>query len=185
LAKARNKAAFLDRDGTIARDVPYCSRPEDFELLPKVPEAIKLLNDNGFKVVIITNQSGIGRGFFTEDMLAKIHRKMLDELKKSGSVIDAIYYCPHQPDDNCECRKPKPTMILQAARDLAIDLQKSFFIGDTDSDVEAGEKVGCHTIRINTAFSIDAKRQAADFVCADLYAGAQWIIDQTKQRSRK
>ena len=185
MAKARNKAVFLDRDGTIAHDVPYCSRPEDFELLPRVPEAIKLLNDNGFKVVVITNQSGIGRGYFTEDMLAKIHLKMLNELKKSSAVIDAIYYCPHHPNDKCECRKPKPAMILQAARDLDINLQESFFIGDSSLDIEAGNRAGCHPIRIHATPSLDINGQDADFMCADLYAGVQWIMAQIKLKSRK
>jgi len=124
-----HKAVFLDRDGTIAKDVPYCSRPEDFELLPGVAEGIKLLNERGFKVVIITNQSGIARGYFTEGMLASIHDKMQKELAKHGAHVDAIYYCPHHPDNNCECRKPKPKMVLQAAIDLDIDLSQSYVIG--------------------------------------------------------
>ena len=186
MAKARNKAVFLDRDGTISRDVPYCSRPEDFDLLPMVAEAIKLLNDHGFKVVVITNQSGVGRGYFTEDMLARIHRKMLGELTKKGAVIDAIYYCPHHPNDNCECRKPKPAMILQAARDLDIDLRQSYFIGDSDLDVNAGKMAGCSTTRIDTGLEGVARESVADFVCPDLYAGAKWVIAQTGiPRSRK
>jgi histidinol-phosphate phosphatase family protein len=151
-----------------------------------VAEAIKLLNNHGFKVVVITNQSGVGRGYFTESMLAKIHQKMLGELGKSGVVIDAIYYCPHHPDDNCECRKPKPTMILQAAHDLNVDLRQSYFIGDSDLDVEAGKNAGCSTIRINTELEVVNKKSLADFVCTDLYAGANWVIAQTgAPRSRK
>lgn len=185
MAKARNRAIFLDRDGTIARDVPYCSRPEDFELLPMVKEAIKLLGDHGFKVIVITNQSGVGRGYFTEDMLAKIHGKMLDELRKSGVIIDAIYYCPHHPDDNCQCRKPKPTMILQAAHDLNIDLQKSFFIGDSDLDVEAGSKAGCLTVQIANANETDNKTSShtPDATLPDLYEAAKWIISSAAQKS--
>jgi histidinol-phosphate phosphatase family protein len=138
-----HKAVFLDRDGTIARDVPYCSRPEDFELLPGVTEGIRLLNEHGFKVVVITNQSGIARGYFTEEMLARIHDKMQKELAKHGAHVDAIYYCPHHPDDNCECRKPKPKMVLQAARDLDIDLSQSYVIGDGEMDVELARQAGC------------------------------------------
>lgn len=94
----RNRAIFLDRDGTIARDVHYCRRVEDFELLPTVPQAIKLLNANGFKMVVITNQSGIARGgYFTEETLAQIHKKMEEELAEYGAHVDAIYYCPHYP----------------------------------------------------------------------------------------
>ena len=138
-----HKAVFLDRDGTIARDVPYCSRPEDFELLPGVAEGIKLLNEHGFKVVVVTNQSGIARGYFTEGMLAKIHDKMITQLADHGAHVDAIYYCPHQPDDNCECRKPKPKMVLQAAIDLDIELGESYVIGDSEMDVELARRAGC------------------------------------------
>ena len=104
------RAVFLDRDGTIARDVPYCSRPEDLELLPGVGEAIRLLNEHGFMVVIITNQSGIARGYFTEEMLERIHQKLKNDLAKSGAHVDAIYYCPHHPGEGCDCRKPKPAL---------------------------------------------------------------------------
>ena len=185
MAKARNKAVFLDRDGTIARDVPYCSRPEDFELLPRVAEAIKLLNDSGFKVVVITNQSGIGRGYFTEDMLGKIHHKMLNELNSSGAVIDAIYYCSHHPDDDCECRKPKPAMILQAAHDLDIDLCQSYFIGDKDLDVEAGKNARCLTVHIAIANENSDKttRYKPDATLPDLYEAARWVITRATQQS--
>jgi histidinol-phosphate phosphatase family protein len=179
LAKARNKAVFLDRDGTISRDVPYCSCPEDFELLPMVAEAIKLLNEHGFKMVIVTNQSGVGRGYFTEDMLAQIHRKMLDELTKSGAVIDKIYYCPHHPDDNCKCRKPKPAMILQAARDLHIDLRESFFVGDSGLDIEAGKRAGCRAVLIAAEVRKDNDKLvqfSPDAVFPSLYEAANWLI---------
>ena len=138
-----HKAVFLDRDGTIARDVPYCSRPEDFELLPDAAEGIKLLNEHGFKVVIVTNQSGIARGYFTEVILARIHEKMVTELAEQGAHIDAIYYCPHHPDDNCDCRKPKPKMVIHAAQDLDIDLSQSYVIGDSEIDTELARQAGC------------------------------------------
>jgi len=118
-----NKAVFLDRDGTIAMDVHYCRRPEDFELLPTVPEAISLLNENGFMVVVITNQSGIARGYFTEETLAQIHQKMTGELAKYDARVDAIYYCPHHPDDGCQCRKPKTALFFRAAKELNIDFK--------------------------------------------------------------
>jgi histidinol-phosphate phosphatase family protein len=137
------KAVFLDRDGTIARDVPYCSRPEDFELLPGAADGIKLLNEHGFKVVVVTNQSGIARGYFTEGTLAEIHDKMITLLAEHGAHVDAIYYCPHHPDDNCDCRKPKPKMVLQAAIDLDIDLSQSYVIGDNEMDVELARHAGC------------------------------------------
>jgi len=178
LAKARNKAVFLDRDGTISRDVPYCSRPEDFELLPMVAEAIKLLNDHGLKVIVVTNQSGVGRGYFTEDMLAQIHQKMVDELAKTGAFVDAIYYCPHHPDENCECRKPKPKMILQAARDLDINIRRSYFVGDSDLDIEAGKRAGCRTVLVKTSNGNASilEQHLPDVVVVNLFEAATWII---------
>lgn len=145
-----NKAVFLDRDGTIARDVHYCRQVEDFELLPGVPEAIRMLNENGFKVVVITNQSGIARGYFTEDTLAQIHQKMKDELAKHGAWVDAIYYCPHHPDDNCECRKPKTALFHKAAKDYNIDLKASHAVGDMAIDIEAGKALGLRTALVTT-----------------------------------
>jgi histidinol-phosphate phosphatase family protein len=138
-----HRAVFLDRDGTISRDVPYCSQPDDFELLSGAAEGIKLLNEYGFKVVVVTNQSGIARGYFTEGMLARIHDKMQKELAKHGARVDAIYYCPHHPDENCGCRKPKPKMVLQASLDLDIDLSQSYVIGDSEMDVELARQAGC------------------------------------------
>lgn len=138
-----NKAVFIDRDGTVNRDVLYCSCPEDFELLPDVAEGISLLNKHGFKVIVVTNQSGIARGYFTEQTLAKVHDKMRGDLAKYNARIDAIYYCPHHPDDNCECRKPQPKMLFRAASELDIDLRQSYVIGDSDMDVEMGRRAGC------------------------------------------
>ncbi len=138
-----NRAVFIDRDGTISRDVPYCSRPEDLELLPGVEEGVRHLNKNGFKVIVITNQSGIARGYFTEETLAKIHEKMSKDLERAGAHIDGIYYCPHHPEEGCECRKPKPTLLLRAASDLAVDLGQSYVIGDRLMDVEMGRRGGC------------------------------------------
>jgi len=141
--KNKNKAVFIDRDDTIAKDVPYCSRPEDFELLPEVPEAISALNRNGYKVVVITNQSGIARGYFTEETLNLIHKKMIQDLNSKGAHIDGVYYCPHHPDDNCDCRKPKPKLIHLAAKDLNIDVSQSYMIGDKQLDMDFSRNAGC------------------------------------------
>ena len=143
-----SKAVFLDRDGTMAENVNYCSSPDDFELFPSTGQAIKLFKDMGFKVIVITNQSGIARGYFTEDTLTKIHSKMMCELAKDDVQLDAIYYCSHHPDDNCECRKPKPKLILQAAKDFDIDLAHSCMIGDFQSDITLGKAVNCMTMLI-------------------------------------
>jgi len=172
-----NKAVFLDRDGTIAKDVPYCSRPEDFILLPGAAEGIRLLNKHGFKVVIITNQSGIARGYFTEEMLSRIHDKMRRDLAKSSAHVDAIYYCPHHPDDHCECRKPKPKMLLQAASDLNIDLGKSYVIGDKNIDIEMGENAGCQTILIAEGNKeTDKQAPCPDYTASSIDDAARWTI---------
>ena len=138
-------AVFLDRDGTVNRDVHYCSRPDDFELLPNVAEAIKLLNDNHIKVIMITNQSGIARGYFTEEALDDIHAKMRAILIREGAHIDAIYYCPHHPSDDCNCRKPKVGLALKAIEKYKIRIKKSFVIGDSEVDRELAEAIGCQS----------------------------------------
>ncbi|MBA7502773.1 D-glycero-beta-D-manno-heptose-1,7-bisphosphate 7-phosphatase [subsurface metagenome] len=183
------KAVFLDRDGTTARDVHYCRKPEDFELLPTVPEAIRLLNENGFKVVVITNQSGIARGYFTEETLAQIHQKMTGELAKYGAWVDAIYYCPHHPDDGCECRKPKTALFHKAAEELNIDFKLSYVVGDMQMDIDAGKALGCKTVLVTTGpqplvsspkspvSSPQPPIASPDYTARNLLESARWIVD--------
>ena len=173
-----NRAVFVDRDGTMAKDVSYCSRPEDFELLPNTAEAISLLNQHGFKVIMITNQSGIARGYFTEEMLAKIHEKMKSELAKEGAWVDAIYYCPHHPDDKCQCRKPKPKLALQAAKDHDIELKGSLVVGDLQMDIDLGKAIGCRTILIGTAPPMNGEAAKSDIVVSDLLKAAKVIVKE-------
>ena len=178
-----SSAVFLDRDGTIARDVHYCSRPEDLELLPTVGEGIRLLNENRFKVVIITNQSGIARGYFTEQMLGKIHQKMRGDLAQYGAHIDAIYYCPHHPDEGCECRKPKPQLAYQAINDLQIDCQQSYVIGDRLMDVELARAIGCKSVMILNDLGKSELEDCdifPDYIAPDLELAARWIIQQRR-----
>lgn len=141
---------FLDRDGVINvnRD-DYVKSWDEFEFITGAKEAIKLLNDNNYWVIIITNQSPIGRGIFSHERLREIHELMLNELADTGAHIDAIYYCPHSPDDNCECRKPKPGLLFQAADELGIDLKRSWFIGDSEGDFQAGESAGCKIFKVS------------------------------------
>lgn len=174
-----NRAVFLDRDGTMAKDVHYCRRPEDFKLFPNTAKAIKLLNEHGFKVIVVTNQSGIARGYFTEETLAQIHEKMKSDLAKEGAWIDGIYYCPHHPDDNCDCRKPKPKLVLQAVRERDIELKHSFVVGDLEMDVKLGRAVGCRTILILPNHeNADREQKAPDYTTVDLYDAAVWIVSQ-------
>src|SRR5664279_3200557 len=132
-----NEAAFLDRDGVINKKAPddgYITRWEDFEFLPGVADAIALLNRAGFLVIVITNQRGIARGLFSLADLTRIHVNMSEKLAVSGAHLDAIYFCPHDKDPPCACRKPAPGMLLAAAAEHNIDLKKSWMIGDSDSD---------------------------------------------------
>lgn len=176
-----NRAVFLDRDGTIAPDVNYCSRPEDFELFPDVPQSIRMLNESGFKTVIITNQSGIARGYFTEETLALIHQKMKDELARGGASVDAIYYCPHHPDEGCDCRKPRTALFRRAARDLNIDFLSSFMIGDMEIDIKAGQEIGCKTVLVTTGpQGYHGILDQPDYTADSLITAARWILGNMK-----
>ncbi len=150
------KAIFLDRDGTLIEDKGFVYKKEDLELLPGAVEAIKLANDSGFIVVVVTNQSGVARGYFTEDDVRRFHAYLSQFLKQRKARIDAFYYCPHHPEatisayrKKCLCRKPQPGMLLQASADLQIDLHQSWMVGDSPRDVEAGKRAGCKTILLN------------------------------------
>ena len=142
----KHKTIFLDRDGVInkKRD-DYVKTPDELEILPD-SKILKLLQDKDFKLVIITNQSMIGRKISSIENLKLIHDKLRNELKCYGIKIDKIYYCPHRPDENCTCRKPKPGLILQAAQYHKVDLKNSFFIGDSKTDMKAAEAAGCKGI---------------------------------------
>ncbi len=141
-----NKAIFFDRDGTLNVDVNYLHRKEDFEWMPGAIEAIRYANETGFLVIVVTNQSGVARGFFPESDVTKLHDFMNDELKKHGAHIDAFYYCPHLPDGkikkyaiSCDCRKPRPGLIERAVKEHDIDRASSLLIGDGDRDIKSAE----------------------------------------------
>jgi D-sedoheptulose 7-phosphate isomerase len=143
------KAVLIDRDDTIAKDVPYCSRPEDLHLFDGVPQAIADLNRAGYLVIVVTNQSGVARGLFDEEMLRRIHEKMKRDVEAGGGRIDAIYHCPHLPDAGCGCRKPATGMAIRAINEWGIDTGSSWVVGDRDHDVEMGRKIGCRTIQVS------------------------------------
>lgn len=147
----KQKAIFIDRDGVINFNrEDYVKSWAEFEFIPGAKDAIKHINETDFLLIIITNQSPIGRGIFTQDILDGIHKNMLEELFEHGCYVDAIYFCPHKPDDDCSCRKPKPGLILEAADDFKIDLPSSWMLGDSDSDLEAGSEVGCKTKKVTS-----------------------------------
>lgn len=145
------KYIFLDRDGTLNVRPPkacYIEKPEDFVWLPGARQAVKELKDAGYEIILISNQPGIARGRLTEGTLERIHEKMQAELREVGACIDHIYYCPHDWDEGCDCRKPKPGMLHQAQRDLSLDLTKCWMLGDDERDMHAGGDAGCHCMYI-------------------------------------
>lgn len=148
------KALFIDRDGVInkRRMADYVKRTEEFEFLPEIFEVLPLIHAAGYLAIVITNQRGIGRGLMNEADLEEIHRTMQQQLReRTGHTFDAIYYCPHDHADACACRKPLPGMILQAAARFEIDLERSWMVGDSESDIDAGIAAGCRTARIHPA----------------------------------
>jgi D-glycero-D-manno-heptose 1,7-bisphosphate phosphatase len=155
----RQIGAFLDRDGTINEEVDYLRTPEQLRLIAGAGPAIRSLNQHGILTCVISNQSGIARGFLTENDLIPIHAKLEEELRVSHARVDRIYYCPHHPTEGrppynvtCECRKPAPGMLLQGAKELGIDLGRSFVAGDRIVDVQAGKAVGATTILVLTGY---------------------------------
>ena len=149
----KRSAVFLDRDGTLIEDVPYCSRVEDVRLFPGAAKAITLLIKSGYKVIVVTNQSGIGRGYFPDQAVYDIHEHIKSQLAFKGAFIDAFYYCPHIPMDECECRKPNPGLLLQASDKYGIDLSETYMIGDKSTDIEAADRAGCKSILVNQNYS--------------------------------
>lgn len=150
-------AIFLDRDGTLIVERNYLADPELVEILPTVAESLVRLANAGYLLVIVTNQSGIGRGYFTAERLAEIHQRMLVMLGEKGVRIDAIYVCPHAPSQDCQCRKPLPFMIQQAAADLEIDLGQSWVIGDKPADIGLSSAIGGGAILVRTGYGEQMK----------------------------
>lgn len=148
---AKLRALFLDRDGVLTRDrSDYVKDPGELDLLPFDPGALKKVRAHGFVIVVVTNQSVVGRGLVTMEDLDKIHDKLRSEMENRGCKIDAIYSCPHRPEQNCSCRKPEPGLFLKAAKDLKIDLASSWMIGDKEIDAEAARRAGCQSILLTT-----------------------------------
>jgi len=177
-------AVFLDRDGTIIEDVTYLGRPEEVRLLPRAAEGIAVLNRSGLPVIVATNQSVVGRGMIDVAMLDAIHARLRDVIAAAGALVDAIYICPHHPDEGCECRKPRPGLLLQAAAERNLDLAASFMVGDRPLDILAGQAAGCRTVLVETgppgAWD-EAAGAVPDFRAPDLYEAAVWIVAATRE----
>ncbi len=174
-----HRAVFLDRDGVINRKAPegqYVTAWEQVEFLPGVAEALRELKQSGFLLIIVTNQSAISRKMLSVRGLESIHQKMIQALGQEGAVIDAAYYCPHTPGAGCECRKPQPKMLLQAAEEHRIDLSRSWMVGDAASDIEAGRAAGCRTIWLRPANSDGPRPPLSDFSADCMQAAARQIL---------
>jgi D-glycero-D-manno-heptose 1,7-bisphosphate phosphatase len=178
-AKTRTPTVFVDRDGTIMQDADYCSDPQKVKIFPGIPEALQRLKSNGFKLIIITNQSGIGRGLFTIEQYRAVEAEVLRQL--GDGLIDATYFCPDIPGQHSSCRKPAPGMILKAAREHQIDLSRSFFIGDKEIDAECGRNAGVRTICVQTGFQRETTGTIADWVATDLVEAAKIILDNANE----
>ena len=165
------KAVFLDRDGTVIVDKGYLDSEEGVELLQGAAQALKRLAEAGFLLVLVTNQSGIGRGYFSKDIVDKQHQRLNQLLAPCNVKFDAIEVCPHAPQDKCECRKPNPALLLRAAQRLNIELRDSFMIGDKRSDIETGRNAGCRCIILGTPIP------EADFAAANMAEAATFILE--------
>ena len=169
-------AIFLDRDGTLMRDVDYCGDPGDVEVFPETVEVLRRLRRHGYKLIIITNQSGIGRGYFTEDQYRVVETEFLRQL--GDGLIDASYHCPDLPTSTSIRRKPGPGMVFEAQRDQHLDLRRSFFVGDKASDIGCGQNAGVRTILVQTGYGADQKNCGADWIARDIAHAADIILEQ-------
>ena len=158
----KQKAVFLDRDGTICEDASYLHEPEKFKLLPNALEGIKKMQDAGYKIAIVTNQTGIGMGYYTKEDFYKVNLEMFGQVSPSGIRIEKIYYCPHSLSEDCECRKPKAGLLKRGEKELNLDLSKSFMIGDKAIDIEAGKAAGTKTILVATGSGEKDKGKARE-----------------------
>ena len=189
----KKPVVFLDRDGTINEEVGYLRQPEDLKLLPRAAEGLRLLKEAGLALVVLTNQSGIARGYFDEETLARVHERLNELLAAQGVELDGLYYCPHHPDEGCSCRKPKTGLAERAAEELGLDLKRAFVVGDRDVDVALGKNLGATSVLVLTGYgrrdlsrllSREGKAPACvtpDMVAEDLFQAAKKILARLKR----
>jgi D-glycero-D-manno-heptose 1,7-bisphosphate phosphatase len=189
----KNTAVFLDRDGTINEEVGYLDSIDKLNLFTNTAEAIRLINDSGMKAVVITNQSGVARGYFTEEFVRTVHTHIQKRLQEKGAVIDAFYYCPHHPTDgigtylqSCVCRKPEAGMLIRASQEMGIDLTCSYTVGDMLKDIHVAGKVGAKSILVKTGYGLTTIRKdltpgsgeisQPHYIAEDILDAVQWIM---------
>ncbi|HUK02444.1 MAG TPA: HAD family hydrolase [Steroidobacteraceae bacterium] len=168
---------LLDRDGTIVIDRDYLDDPGQLEFLPGAAAGLRLLHERGIRVVVITNQSGVGRGRFSLERLEEIHRELRRMVQQAGAQIEGIYFCPHSPEEGCACRKPNTQLVIQAAAALGFDPASSVVIGDKASDIELGRRIGAVTMLISADAQPPSESARPDYIVRDLLEAAQLIAD--------
>jgi histidinol-phosphate phosphatase family protein len=170
MVEGKTAAVFFDRDGTIMDDADYCSDPRDVHVFPFVPDSLRKLKAHGYKLIMVTNQSGIGRGYFTREQYEAVDAEVLRQIGEP--LIDATYVCPDPPSADSQCRKPGPGMVLQGAREQNVDLSRSIFVGDKEVDVQCGHNAEIKAIRVRTGF----ETSAADWVAKDFAEATEIIL---------
>lgn len=183
----RKAAVFLDRDGTVAEEVGYLNHADRFRMFPFAGAAIRRLHKAGLAVIVVTNQSGVARGYFPESLVRKVNECMQQELTAAGARLDGIYYCPHGSADGCNCRKPKSGMLERAAREHNLDVPRSYVVGDRYGDMELAFRAGCKAILVRTGYGLgeetwhahDWPRQP-DAIVESLEQAVDWILVQTR-----
>ncbi len=175
---ARCRFAILDRDGTINAERDYLSSPDQVELLPRASEGLRLLRDLGLRMIVVTNQSGVGRRYYDMAQVEETHNRLIELLAADRVELDGIYVCPHAPEDDCNCRKPRTGLLEQAAGELGFCARDGFVIGDKPSDIDLGKAVGAKTVLVRTGYGAEheaAGTVAPDFIADDLLEAAEWI----------
>ena len=178
------KIVFLDRDGVINKnlDNDYVKKWNEFEFLPRAKEAIKALTDANWDIIVISNQAGVGKGIMSAQVVEEINARMIKQIEDHGGKVKAVYYCPHRPDEDCECRKPKPGMLRRAANKFGIELSSSYLIGDNITDIQAGAQMGCTTILVKTGRGEESIERCSQlrvkpcYIVSDLFEAAKLVL---------